>query len=63
MEAALCSSPILAYTRRHNKLILDTDASKVGIGAVFSQLQGGEEEVIEYYKWSFNKIWKDLLRR
>lgn len=49
LKSALCSSPILAYPRRHGKFILDTDASKVGIGAVLSQVQDGEEKVIEYY--------------
>ena len=35
--------------------ILDTDASNYGIGAVLSQIQGGEERVIGYYSRSLNK--------
>ena len=29
--------------------MLDTDASNYGVGAVLSQVQGGEERVIAYY--------------
>lgn len=49
LKAALCSSPILAYPKRQGQFILDTDASNIGIGAVLSQVQDGEEKVIEYY--------------
>lgn len=35
--------------------ILDTDASNVGLGAVLSQLQNGEEKVICYYSKTFSK--------
>jgi len=49
LKAALTSPPVLSYpvpTAGH--FILDTDASGVGMGAVLSQLQEGEERVIAY---------------
>lgn len=55
LKAALCSGPILGYPREQGKFILDTDASNVGIGAVLSQVQDGEERVIEYYSKVLSK--------
>jgi hypothetical protein len=40
----------------------DTDASNNGIGAVLSQVQEGEERVIEYYSKIAVKPGKKLLR-
>jgi hypothetical protein len=41
LKISLCTSP--------TQYILDTDASNNGIGAALSQVQEGEERVIEYY--------------
>ena len=48
LKAALTSPPILAMPRDTGEFILDTDASDVGIGAVFSQCQDGVEKVVAY---------------
>lgn len=55
LKAALCSSPILAYPKQRGQFILDTDASNIGIGAVLSQVQDGEERVIEYFSKILSK--------
>jgi hypothetical protein len=48
MKKLLTSAPILGYPRTGDPFILDTDASAVGLGAVLSQVQDGEERVIAY---------------
>ena len=48
LKACLTTAPILAFPNEHDKFILDTDASAVGIGAVLSQVQDNEERVIAY---------------
>jgi len=48
LKIALTQAPILAYPKTGAQYILDTDASNVGIGAVLSQVQDGEERVIAY---------------
>ncbi len=53
LKEALTTAPILSYphfTDEAGPFILDTDWSKSNgtIGAVLSQLQGGEEKVIAY---------------
>ena len=40
---------MLRYPDPKLQYILDTDASAVGVGAVLSQIQEGEEKVIAYY--------------
>lgn len=35
--------------------VIDADASNDGMGAVLSQVQGGEEKVISYYSKTFSK--------
>ena len=43
------SAPILIFPDYNREFILDTDASKDGIGAVLSQVQdSGEEKVVAY---------------
>lgn len=49
LKHALVSAPILSYPDASVEYILDTDASLVGIGAVLSQVQGGQERVVSYY--------------
>ena len=44
------TAPVLSYVDpKGTGLILDTDASSVGLGSVIHQLQNGEEMVIGYY--------------
>ena len=49
LKKALVKAPILGYPLAKGQLILDTDASNHGIGAVLSQVQEGQECVIAYY--------------
>ncbi len=51
MKSALTKAPVLAYPDpvAGGEFILDTDASDLGIGAVLSQRQAGEERVIAYF--------------
>jgi len=44
-----------SYPQPKGKFILDTDASNAGIGAVLSQIQNGEEHVIEYFSTILTK--------
>jgi hypothetical protein len=56
LKQALTQSPILAYPRPgEEQFILDTDASGVGIGAVLSQVQDGQERVIAYGSRALSK--------
>ena len=48
LKDSLCSPPILAYPIDGLPYIVDTDASNTAIGAVLSQVQNGEERVIQY---------------
>ena len=50
LKAKLTEAPILSYPSHSEEdlFILDTDASDVGVGAVLSQVQNGEEKVISY---------------
>ena len=55
LKAALCSAPVLSFPTHEGKYILDTDASAVGIGAVLSQIQDGDEKVIAYGSKTLSK--------
>lgn len=48
LKELLTTTPVLGYPMDHGDLILDTDASNFGIGAVLSQLQHGKERVLAY---------------
>ena len=39
----------MGYPLPHGKFLVDTDSSDVGIGAVLSQLQDGQERVVAYH--------------
>ena len=45
LKVALTSAPVLAMPEEEGKFIVDTHASNYAIGAVLSQLQGGQEKV------------------
>jgi hypothetical protein len=55
LKGSLMSAPVLAYPRQQGQLILDTDASNTGIGAVLSQIQEGEEKVLGYASKTLSK--------
>lgn len=55
MKKLLTEAPILSYPKPEGRYVLDTDASNVGIGAVLSQEQEGEEKVIAYGSKVLNK--------
>ena len=55
MKKLLTSAPILGYPRPDAPFVLDCDASNVGIGAVLSQVQDGEERVIAYASKTLSK--------
>jgi len=55
LKNCLTTAPILCYPNYKEKFILDTDASREGIGAVLSQRQGEKEVVIAYASRSLSK--------
>ena len=55
LKKCLITSPILAYPTPSGEFVLDTDASAFGIGAVLSQIQGGQEHVIAYASRTLSK--------
>ena len=55
LKCAMISAPVLAYPSLTGEFLLDTDASGVGIGAVLSQVQNGEEKVIGYFSRTLSK--------
>ena len=48
LRRALCSEPVLLTPNFSLPLLVHTDASEVGLGAVLSQVQGGEEHPVMY---------------
>ena len=44
----LCTAPVLAYPNFDLPFILTTDASKVAVAAILSQVQSGVERPIAY---------------
>lgn len=48
IKSMLCTAPVLAYPVANAPIILDTDASLTGIGAVLSQVIDGQERVLGY---------------
>jgi len=55
LKRVLSSSPVLSFPREEGEFILDTDASRIGIGAVLSQKQDGKEKVIGYFSRVLSK--------
>lgn len=56
LKQALSQAPVVAYPTSEGAFVLDTDASNMGIGAVLSQKQGGEEKVIAYFSRCLTKF-------
>ena len=54
MKDRLCITPVLAYPNFELPFILTTDASKVAIGAILSQVQDGKERPIAYANRQLN---------
>ena len=55
LKRALVNTTTLAYPDSNGQFILDTDASKVGLGAVLSQVQDGRERILGYYSKSLTR--------
>lgn len=55
LKSVLVSPEVMAFPTDHCPFILDTDACDVSIGAVLSQMQGGNERVIAYASRTLNK--------
>jgi hypothetical protein len=61
LKEALCTAPVLGYSRRGENFIFDTDASNTGIGGVLSHVQDGHERVVAYFSKTLSKA-ERLLR-
>ena len=61
LKRCLTSAPVLGMPRDSGAFYLDTDASDVGLGAVLSQEQDGQEIVIAYASRTLSRTAK--LRR
>ena len=55
IKLALTTEPILALYRPGDQLVLSTDASGFGVGAILFQIQNGLEKVIYYASCKLNK--------
>ncbi len=54
LKEALCKAPGLAYPNPDGPYIVDTDASNLTIGAIFSEVQDVEEKVLMYGSKAFS---------
>ena len=59
LKGLLTRSPVLGYPEEEGRIILDPDASDIGLGAVLSQEQGGREVVLCYASRTLNKAEKN----
>ena len=55
LKKCLTDAPILSFPNVEEEFILDTDASNSGVGAVLSQVSGGEERVVAYFSRTLSK--------
>jgi len=54
LKQILCSEQVLAYTNFDSQFILTTDASKVAVAAILSQVQDGVERPISFASRQMN---------
>jgi len=54
MKDRLCTSPVLAYPNFNLPFIMTTDASKLAVAAVLSQVQDGAERPTAYASRQMN---------
>ena len=59
LKKRLTAAPVLTYPCPGGVFVLDTDASGMGLGAVLSQIQNGEERVLGYFSRSLSKAEKN----
>ena len=55
LKEALCSEQVLAYPDFNSQFILTTDASRVAVAGILSQVQNGVERPISYASRQLNK--------
>ena len=55
LKEALCTTPVLKFSKPDVPFILNTDASLTGIGAVLSQVIDGQEYVLGYASCTLSK--------
>jgi len=55
LKTKLCTTPVLAYPNFELPFILTTDASKVAVAAILSQVQNGLERSVVYASRQLNK--------
>ena len=55
LKELLTQSPILGYPQEEGRIVLDTDASDLGLGAVLSQEQDGREVVLSFASRTLTK--------
>ena len=49
IKESLSKDTLLAIPNRKDRFILTTDASNIGVGAILSQIQKGEEKIVAFY--------------
>ena len=49
MKQALCSRPVVGFSRTGGQYILTVDAATTGLGAILSQSSNGEEVIVSYW--------------
>ena len=55
LKNKLCNTPVLAFPNFNLPFILTTDASKLGLAAILSQMQNGEERPVAYASRQMNR--------